>query len=111
MGALDQIDAWPAPTAALAVVRPGGEIVASPIARPGERRIYSNAGIEAVAALVEERAGQPFASLAPEGWAGRLQGSPAYGYAGPLACLTDLAFGDWASEAWPRLSDAVLAEL
>jgi CubicO group peptidase (beta-lactamase class C family) len=28
-----------------------------------------------------------------------------------LACLTDLAFGDWAAEAWPRLSDAVLAEL
>jgi CubicO group peptidase (beta-lactamase class C family) len=26
------------------------------------------------------------------------------------ACLTDLAFGDWAKEAWPRLSDAVLAE-
>jgi CubicO group peptidase (beta-lactamase class C family) len=28
-----------------------------------------------------------------------------------LACLTDLAFGDWAIEAWPRLSDAVLSEL
>ena len=27
-----------------------------------------------------------------------------------LACLTDLAFGAWAKEAWPRLSDAVLAE-
>jgi CubicO group peptidase (beta-lactamase class C family) len=27
-----------------------------------------------------------------------------------LACLTDLAFGDWAAEAWPRLSDAVLSE-
>jgi len=27
-----------------------------------------------------------------------------------LACLTDLAFGDWAVEAWPRLADAVLAE-
>jgi CubicO group peptidase (beta-lactamase class C family) len=26
-------------------------------------------------------------------------------------CLTDLDFGDWAKEAWPRLSDAVLAEL
>src|SRR5437016_12858456 len=25
-----------------------------------------------------------------------------------LACLTDLAFGDWAKDAWPRLSDAVL---
>jgi CubicO group peptidase (beta-lactamase class C family) len=26
------------------------------------------------------------------------------------ACLTDLDFGPWAKEAWPRLSDAVLAE-
>ena len=26
------------------------------------------------------------------------------------ACLTDLDFGEWAKEAWPRLSDAVLAE-
>jgi len=25
-------------------------------------------------------------------------------------CLTDREFGDWAHEAWPRLSDAVLAE-
>src|SRR2546421_894637 len=25
-----------------------------------------------------------------------------------LACLTDRDFGDWAKEAWPRLSDAVL---
>ena len=28
-----------------------------------------------------------------------------------LACLTDLPFGDWAADAWPRLSDAVLSEL
>ena len=27
------------------------------------------------------------------------------------ACLTDREFGDWALEAWPLLSDAVLAEL
>lgn len=27
------------------------------------------------------------------------------------ACLTDLDFGDWAKEAWPRFSDAVLTEL
>jgi CubicO group peptidase (beta-lactamase class C family) len=25
-----------------------------------------------------------------------------------LACLTDLDFGDWARDAWPRLADAVL---
>jgi CubicO group peptidase (beta-lactamase class C family) len=28
-----------------------------------------------------------------------------------LACLTDRDFGDWAKDAWPSLSDAVLAEL
>jgi CubicO group peptidase (beta-lactamase class C family) len=27
------------------------------------------------------------------------------------ACLTERPFGDWAKEAWPRLSDAILAEL
>jgi CubicO group peptidase (beta-lactamase class C family) len=27
------------------------------------------------------------------------------------ACLTDQGFGEWAKEAWPRLSDAVLEEL
>jgi CubicO group peptidase (beta-lactamase class C family) len=27
-----------------------------------------------------------------------------------VACLTDLEFGDWAKDAWPRLADAVLAE-
>ena len=27
-----------------------------------------------------------------------------------LACLTDRDFGEWAKEAWPRLSDDVLAE-
>jgi len=27
------------------------------------------------------------------------------------ACLTDLEFGDWAKDAWPRLSDAILDEL
>jgi CubicO group peptidase (beta-lactamase class C family) len=34
---------------------------------------------------------------------------PEYGVA--LACLTDLDFGDWSKDAWPRLADAVLAEL
>src|ERR687890_1688039 len=33
---------------------------------------------------------------------------PAAGLA--LACLTDRAFGDWAKQAWPELSDAVLGE-
>ena len=28
-----------------------------------------------------------------------------------LVCLTDLDFGDWSKDAWPRLADAVLAEV
>ena len=32
---------------------------------------------------------------------------PEHGLA--LACLTDLDFGEWAKQAWPTLSDAVLA--
>jgi CubicO group peptidase (beta-lactamase class C family) len=28
-----------------------------------------------------------------------------------LGCLTDLEFGEWAKEAWPRLADAVVSEL
>lgn len=179
-----------------------------PIARPGERRIYSNQGFETLARLVEERAEMPFggyldgAVLAPLGLAAELRGSPASGLEGSLedllafahelleptlvaretldeathvqfpglvgvlpgfgrqdpndwglgfelrdgkhphwtgernsphtfghfgasgtflwvdpeagvacACLTDTEFGDWAREAWPRLSDAVLASL
>jgi CubicO group peptidase (beta-lactamase class C family) len=179
-----------------------------PIARVGERRIYSNTGYELLGDLVAERAETTFAEylsavVEPLDMSStRLEGSPACGAAGPLrdlvafaetllrpsvvaaetlaeatdvafpglagvlpgfgrqdpndwglgfelrdgksphwtgtrnsprtfghfgragtflwvdpeaglacACLTDLAFGDWAREAWPRLSDAVLAEL
>jgi len=176
----------------------------APIARVGERRIYSNYGIELAAERVEDRAEVPFADYFAEVWAGTgviLDGSagsgasgrldallavaselleptrliretldeattvqfpglggvlPGFGRQEPndwglglelrahksphwtgarnsprtfghfgrsgtflwidpdagiaLACLTDLAFGDWAKEAWPRLADAVLAE-
>jgi CubicO group peptidase (beta-lactamase class C family) len=180
-----------------------------PIARPGQRRIYSNTGFELLGALLAERAEMPFAAylegavLAPLGLRGTsLRGGPAEGLHGPLsdlerlarellapvlvapetlaeatsvvfpglagllpgigrqepndwglgfelrnakrphwtgslnspetfghfggsgtflwvdpaagiacACLTDLEFGDWALDAWPALSDAVLAEL
>jgi CubicO group peptidase (beta-lactamase class C family) len=64
----------------------GGE----PIAEPGQRRIYSNTGIELAAGLLEQRSEMPFAdyfteSVAqPLGLAGRLDGSPAYAYRGPL---------------------------
>jgi CubicO group peptidase (beta-lactamase class C family) len=180
----------------------------APIARPGERRIYSNTGFELLGTKVSESAEMPFedylraAVLQPLRMNGVLDGSPAGGLRGTLddlaavaqellapslvaretldeatsvqfpglpgvlpefgrfepndwglgfelkngkrphwtgernssrtfghfggsgtflwvdadvplacACLTDLAFGDWAREAWPKLSDAVLAEL
>jgi CubicO group peptidase (beta-lactamase class C family) len=179
----------------------------TPIARPGERRIYSNAGFEALADALAAAAEMPFAdylergTLRPLGLDARLDGSPASGLTGSLddlaalarellapslvapetlaeavevafpglvgvlpgfgrmepndwglgfelrdgksphwtgarnsprtfghfgrsgtflwvdpeaelalACLTDLDFGDWAKEAWPRLADAVLEE-
>jgi CubicO group peptidase (beta-lactamase class C family) len=180
-----------------------------PIARPGQRRIYSNVGFDLLGALVGERAEMAFddylraAVLEPLEMNGtRLEGRPSAGLRGPLddllvfaaelleprlvagetlaeatavafpglvgvipdlgrfepndwglafelrdaksphwtgtrnsertfghfggsgsflwvdpavgaacASLADLEFGDWARKAWPRLSDAVLAEL
>jgi CubicO group peptidase (beta-lactamase class C family) len=46
---------------------------------------------------------------------GHFGGSGTFVWADPeasvaLACLTDLEFGPWALEAWPRLSDAVIVE-
>jgi len=179
-----------------------------PIARPGARRIYSNAGFEVLGERLAGHAEMPFrdylreAVLAPLQLAASLEGSPASGVAGTLddllalgrellrptliaretlaeaaavsfpglagvlpgfgrmdpndwglgfelrddkrphwtgsqnspatfghfgqsgsflwvdpkaqvacACLTDTKFGDWAREAWPRLSDAVLDEV
>ena len=180
-----------------------------PIGRPGQRRIYSNSGIEAAADTVSAAAEMPFpeyvrgAVTGPLGLSAHLAGSAAWSYRGTLddlararlgaparrrssrrrrsprrprrssrastgvlpgfgrlepndwglgfelrhekrphwtgernsprtfghfgaagtflwvdpeagvalACLTDLEFGDWAKEAWPRLSDSVLEEL
>jgi CubicO group peptidase (beta-lactamase class C family) len=178
-----------------------------PIAPPGERRIYSNAGFELLAERIAARAEMPFEEyltrsvLEPLEFSAELRGSPASGLYGPLldlldlarellrptliaeetlaeatavvfpglvgvlpgfgrmepndwglgpelrdekaphwtgtensartfghfgragtflwvdpdaglalGCLTDLEFGDWAKAAWPRFSDAVLAE-
>jgi CubicO group peptidase (beta-lactamase class C family) len=176
----------------------------APIAKPGQRRIYSNYGFEVAATFIAERAEMPFPEYFAHVWAGttaELHGSagsgvegtlddllvvarelleptrlaaetldeartvqfpglvgvlPGFGRQDPndwglgfelrdaksphwtgahnspatfghfgrsgtflwvdpaarlaLACLTDLPFGDWAADAWPRLSDAVLAE-
>src|SRR5436190_625072 len=56
-----------------------------PIARPGTRRIYSNAGFEVLADAVAERAEMPFADylraavIEPLGLHAELRGSPAAG--------------------------------
>jgi CubicO group peptidase (beta-lactamase class C family) len=66
------------------------------IAQPGRRRIYSNVGIELAAALLETRAEMPFADYfaqavaRPLRLAGRLDGSPAHAYRGPLDDLLAL---------------------
>jgi CubicO group peptidase (beta-lactamase class C family) len=51
-----------------------------------------------------------------EGTFGHFGGSGSFLWVDPVvgaacASLSDVDFGDWAKEAWPRLSDAVLAEL
>ena len=69
----------------------------TPIAPPGERRIYSNGGFEVLAQHVESRAEMPFAEylteavLAPLEFTGELRGSPASGLYGTLLDLLDLA--------------------
>jgi CubicO group peptidase (beta-lactamase class C family) len=181
---------------------------ASPIARPGERRIYSDYGFDLLGQSLADHAEMPFADylvgavLEPLGTAARYEGRPGSGVHGSLddllafarellsptlvavetlaeatavqfpgligvlpgfgrqepndwglgfelrsgksphwtgvrnsprtfghfgrsgtflwvdpeagialGCLTDLDFGDWAKNAWPALSDAVLAEI
>lgn len=69
---------------------------AEPMAEPGHRRIYSNTGIEFAAELLAERAEMPFADYfaravaEPLGLRGRLDGSPAHAYSGPLPDLLAL---------------------
>jgi CubicO group peptidase (beta-lactamase class C family) len=68
-----------------------------PIAKPGERRVYSNTGFELVAQHLDARAEMPFveylteAVLAPLEFSGELRGSPATGIYGTLLDLLDLA--------------------
>jgi CubicO group peptidase (beta-lactamase class C family) len=68
-----------------------------PLTDPGRRRIYSNAGIEVAADLLERHAEMPFAEylahavLEPLRLSGNLRSSPAWGYEGPLDDA--LAFG------------------
>ncbi|HET8786582.1 MAG TPA: serine hydrolase domain-containing protein [Candidatus Limnocylindrales bacterium] len=68
------------------------------LARPGTRRIYSNAGFDALGAVLESRDGRPFAValtdrvLAPLGMADtELRERPSQGLHGPLADAVALA--------------------
>ena len=72
-----------------------GDIV---LAHPGDRRIYSNRGIEVAAGLVAAEAGMPFADYVREGvqeplgmTGTRIAGSPAADGVGPVADLARLA--------------------
>lgn len=69
-----------------------------PVAEPGARRIYSNAGFEVLAEALADGAGMAFATylheavLVPLGLSGtRLDGSPAAGAVGPTADLCRVA--------------------
>jgi len=70
---------------------------AAPIGRPGERRIYSNTGIEVFADRLASEAGMSFADylrsgvLDPLGLVGELRGSPAESFDGPLDDLVRFA--------------------
>jgi len=69
----------------------------TPIARPGERRIYSNAGYETLAEHLARRAEMSFeeyfseAILTPLDFSGELRGTAAGGLCGTLLDLIDLA--------------------
>jgi CubicO group peptidase (beta-lactamase class C family) len=68
-----------------------------PIAKPGQRRIYSNTGFEQLAEAVARAAGMPFpqylraAVLDPLRIRGELNGSPASGLDGSLTDMLSLA--------------------
>jgi CubicO group peptidase (beta-lactamase class C family) len=64
---------------------------ATPVARPGTRRIYSNSGFELLARLVGERAQMPFAEYFVGVWGFELGGSAAAGVEAPLAALLAVA--------------------
>ena len=67
-----------------------------PIGKPGQRRIYSNSGIEAAAATIAAAAEMPFAEYlraavtGPLELSSHLEGSPAWGYRGSLDDLVRL---------------------
>lgn len=100
--ALDDPAGPPGATVAHLLAHASGLGLDGPAGRyaPGERRIYSNAGFEVLAAHLEARSGLPFATylaeavlgpLAMEGTALAPGSSPAWGAHGPLRDLVALA--------------------
>lgn len=66
----------------------------APIARPGQRRIYSNSAFDVAAGLVAERADLPFADYAAAVWRGTgiaLEGPAGSGMTGTLDDLLEVA--------------------
>jgi CubicO group peptidase (beta-lactamase class C family) len=66
----------------------------APIARPGQRRIYSNSAFDVAAGLVAERAELPFADYVAAVWGGTgiaLEGPAGSGMTGTLDDLLELA--------------------
>jgi CubicO group peptidase (beta-lactamase class C family) len=63
----------------------------APIAPPGRRRIYSNAGFDVLGDHVAARAGMPFADYFRDVWGFALTGSPGAGVVAPLADLVTVA--------------------
>jgi CubicO group peptidase (beta-lactamase class C family) len=66
--------------------------------------------------LRDRKPGHWSGTLASERTFGHWGGAGAFLWVDPergvaLGCRTDLDFGDWAKEAWPSLSDAVVSEL
>jgi CubicO group peptidase (beta-lactamase class C family) len=66
--------------------------------------------------LRDRKPGHWSGTLASERTFGHWGGAGAFLWVDPergvaLGCLTDLDLGDWAKEAWPSLSDAVVSEL
>ncbi len=63
----------------------------APIAPPGRRRIYSNAGFDVLGEHVSLRAGVPFGRYFREVWGFELAGSPGAGVVAPLTDLVTVA--------------------
>jgi CubicO group peptidase (beta-lactamase class C family) len=66
----------------------------APIAKPGQRRIYSNYAFDVAAGVVEERAGLPFAEYVAHVWQGTgmvLEGPAGSGMVGALGAALELA--------------------